>query len=57
MTEPTPEMVEFAKQAVRVNALNKTGLTTDEDINKLETLGAEAQRTQQAANKRARGGS
>lgn len=49
---PTPEMIEFAREAFRVNALNRAGLSTEDDIDQLEQLGRQAQIAQRAANAR-----
>lgn len=48
--KPTSEMTEFAKEVVRVSALNRHGLTTDGDIENLESMGERARFSQQAAN-------
>jgi hypothetical protein len=52
MVEPTSEMLDFAQEAFRVHALSRAGLSTDQDITRLEQMGAAAQQAQTDANRR-----
>lgn len=46
----TPEMLEFAREAFRVDALNRAGLSDDADFQRLEHLADIATAAQKAAN-------
>lgn len=48
--EPIESMREFTKEVLRVHALNRAGLSTQDDVDRLVRRGDMARTDQQAAN-------
>lgn len=48
--QPTTEMRKFAREVLRISALNRSGLSTGDDIDRLAQIGDTARTTQRAVN-------